>query len=118
MELVEIFKALADETRIRMINLLREGELCVCDIESILSVQQSNASRHLYRLKAAGLIVAVKKSQWVYYSIHQKTLLRYPFLNEIIEDELGKIKACRQDLIRLHKRQAEGTSCAAEMKLT
>ncbi len=50
-EIVQLFKALADETRIRMLNLLKNGELCVCDIEEVLDIQQSNASRHLNKLK-------------------------------------------------------------------
>ena len=60
MDIVYIFKALADENRIRIRNFLRSGELCGCDIESVLGVKQSNASRHLNRLKIAGIIVSKK----------------------------------------------------------
>ena len=52
MELVEIFKAFGDETRIRILNLLRNSEMCVCEIEAILGINQSNASRHLNKLKS------------------------------------------------------------------
>ncbi|SNR99433.1 transcriptional regulator, ArsR family [Anaerovirgula multivorans] len=90
MDLVEIFKALGDETRIRIVNLLRKGELCVCELESILNITQSNASRHLNKLKQTGIIIYEKKAQWVYYKvdekfIHQNTLL-YEFLNEALEN--------------------------------
>ena len=61
-DLVYILKALADDNRIRILNLLRNGELCVCDIEAVLGIKQSNASRHLNRLKVAGIIVSEKKS--------------------------------------------------------
>ena len=111
MEIVNIFKALADETRIRMLNLLRYGELCVCDIEIVLDVQQSNASRHLNKLKLAGLIVSEKKSQWVYYQFNQDVFLKYPFLTMIVNDELSNISICEQDLVRLDQHKAKGNSC-------
>lgn len=54
-DLIYILKSLADENRTRIPNLLRNGELCVCDIEAILEIKQSNASRYLNRLKVAGI---------------------------------------------------------------
>jgi len=56
MDFVYIFKTLADENRIRILNILRNGELCGCDIEAVLGIKQSNVSRHLNRLKIAGII--------------------------------------------------------------
>ena len=50
MNTVQMLKALGDETRIRIVNILRDGPLCVCEIESILEITQSNASRHLSKL--------------------------------------------------------------------
>lgn len=111
MEIVNIFKALADETRVRMLNLLRYGELCVCDIETVLDIQQSNASRHLNKLKTAGIIVSEKKSQWVYYRFNEEVFLRYPFLTAIINDELTKVSVCEDDSARLKKHKALGTNC-------
>lgn len=111
MEIVDIFKSLADETRIRMLNLLRYGELCVCDIEEVLGIQQSNASRHLNRLKQFGIIVSRKKSQWVYYQFNQELLIKYPFLAMIINDEVKKINICEQDSIKLNKHKESKTVC-------
>lgn len=111
MKIVNIFKALADETRIRMLNLLRYGELCVCDIEMVLDVQQSNASRHLNKLKLAGLIVSEKKSQWVYYQFNKDIFIKYPFLAMIINDEVSKISICQEDLARLDSHKTNGNSC-------
>jgi ArsR family transcriptional regulator len=66
----DIFKALADETRLTIISLLlRHGELCVCDVEAVLNISQSKASRHLRYLKHAGLIDDRRKGIWVYYRI-------------------------------------------------
>jgi len=59
-DIVHIFKALVDENGIRILNLLRSGELCGCDIESVLGVKQFNASRHLNRMKKARIIVSKK----------------------------------------------------------
>ena len=79
-EIVYIFKALADENRIRILNILRNGELCGCDIEAVLGIKQSNVSRHLNRLKVAGIIYSDKKAQWVYYQLNDKIFQRFPFL--------------------------------------
>lgn len=111
MEIIHLFKALADETRIRMLNLLKNGELCVCDIEEVLNIQQSNASRHLNKLKWARLIVSNKKSQWVYYRMNNEIIIKYPFIQDIINDELLKINICKDDMERLIKHKASGASC-------
>lgn len=111
MDIVQVFKALADETRIRILNLLRTGELCVCDIETVLGIQQSNASRHLNKLKLAGIIDSRKKSQWVYFRFNEATLLKFPFLAMIIDDEIEKIAVCKDDLAILKKHKRTGTTC-------
>ncbi len=65
-----IFKALADESRLRILNLLfQSGELCVCDIQSILKFTQTKVSRHMSYLKHIGLIDDKKQGRWVLYSI-------------------------------------------------
>ena len=111
MEIVQLFKALSDETRVRILNLLKTGELCVCDIETILNIQQSNASRHLNKLKRAGLITSSKKSQWVYYRINKDIMVKHPFIQGIFNDELLKMNMCKDDSERLIKHKASGASC-------
>jgi ArsR family transcriptional regulator len=70
--LTALHKALSDETRIRVVNLLLElGELCVCDIEAGLDITQSKASRHLAVLKQAGLLDLRREGTWTYYGIHE-----------------------------------------------
>lgn len=68
MDVSEILKALADPNRLRILNLLHEKTLCVCDLEAILDLNQSNLSRHLSRLKQAGIVTAQKKALFTYYS--------------------------------------------------
>jgi ArsR family transcriptional regulator len=110
-DIVSIFKVLADENRIRILNLLKNGELCVCDIETVLGIKQSNASRHLNKLKTAGVIISEKKSQWVYYRLNDTIFLRFPFLSMIISDEVEKIGICKDDLVLLEKLKASCRSC-------
>ena len=68
--LATVFKALCDESRLRIINiLLHSGELCVCDIESIMGFTQTKVSRHLANLKRAGLVEDRRQGLWMLYSI-------------------------------------------------
>lgn len=65
-----LFKALGDETRLKMIGLLKHGELCVCDLMEVLSLPQSTASRHLAYLKNSRWIVGRRSGKWMYYKLH------------------------------------------------
>jgi ArsR family transcriptional regulator, arsenate/arsenite/antimonite-responsive transcriptional repressor len=76
-----LFRAFSDRTRLRILYLLRGGELCVCHIVDVLGVPQPTASRHLAYLRRAGLVLARKQGLWSYYrltaargAVHQKLL--------------------------------------------
>lgn len=111
MQIVEIVKALGDVTRLRMLNLLKRETLCVCDLEEVLKVSQSNASRHLAKLRQAGLITGEKQAQWVYYRVDEASLERYPFVRKLLAGELAKEPACQKDEARLKKYRELGGSC-------
>jgi len=64
-----MFKALGDETRLRIVALLSHGELCVCHLEEALGLSQPNVSRHLGILRAAGLVEDRREGNWVYYQL-------------------------------------------------
>jgi ArsR family transcriptional regulator len=64
----QMFKAFADETRLRILHLLTRGELCVCDIHDILKLPQSKVSRHLAYLRDAGLVQVRREGLWKHYS--------------------------------------------------
>lgn len=64
-----LFKAMADQTRLRILALLAGGEVCVCDIHETLGIPQPRASRHLAYLRRAGLVLDRKDGLWVYYSL-------------------------------------------------
>jgi len=68
------FGALSDETRLRLIGLLVEGEQCVCDLTDALDAAQSRLSFHLKVLKDAGLVTDRKDGRWVYYSLDRGAL--------------------------------------------
>ena len=63
------FKGLADPTRLRILNLLLHGELCVCDIQHVLASSQPNVSRHLTYLKNCGLVLDRREGFRVYYRL-------------------------------------------------
>ncbi|NQU22241.1 MAG: winged helix-turn-helix transcriptional regulator [Candidatus Nealsonbacteria bacterium] len=69
LETVQLFKALADETRLRILHLLCRRELCVCQIVEVLEIGQSKASRHLAHLRHAGLVSDRREGLWMYYSL-------------------------------------------------
>lgn len=101
-ELLLKLNALADETRLRIINILRNGELCVCQITEVLGISQSKASRHLNILKTAGIVTDRRQAQWVYYSLLDNqpafffALLQDMEKREEFQAELSKVtvKSC------------------------
>ena len=98
-ELVSIFKALSDETRLRIIKLLEEGELCVCDITAALDMVQPKVSFHLSALKEAGLIKDRRQGKWAHYSLNEKDLFRRMLILSVCERmQDGLIAADRKRL--------------------
>jgi ArsR family transcriptional regulator len=69
MNLVTLFSALADRTRLRILNLVRKREVCVCYFVSILGETQPKVSRHLAYLRRAGLVSTRRDGKWIHYSI-------------------------------------------------
>lgn len=71
MEPDQFFKALADPTRLRMLVLLvREGELCVCELTHALDEIQPKISRHLAQLREPGVVLDRRQGQWIYYRLN------------------------------------------------
>ena len=116
-EAVQVFKALADATRLRILNLLARGELCVCDIMKILEIGQSKTSRHLAYLKNAGLVTDRREGLWIHYSVSPSDeLLQQLMLTWLIEEE-NEIPHAASDLKKLktlRKDRAWGTRCGRE----
>ena len=72
--LARTFKAVGDERRVRILELLGEGELCVCDLSGALDMSQPLLSFHLRTLREAGLVAARKEGRWVHYSLIRENL--------------------------------------------
>ena len=65
----QTLKALSDETRLRILQLLADGELCVCELMAVLNLPQSTVSRHLSYLKNSGWLLDRRDGVWMYYRI-------------------------------------------------
>lgn len=100
-KLLNTLKSLSDETRLRLINLLYEKELCVCDLMETLQVTQTKVSRHLSYLKNAGLVSDRKHAQWVYYSIVHDD--ENQFLDTLVFNNLRKKDQFKDDLKNLYE---------------
>lgn len=105
---LKILRALSDETRLRIVNLLYENELCVCHIEKVLNITQTKASRHLTYLKNAQLASDRKDAQWVFYSFVKNEDMN--FIDSLIYENLRKKKIFQDDLSRL-KLSLENQEC-------
>jgi len=82
----EIFKALGDPTRLRIVQMLAQsGDVCVCNIMSDLGMVQSAVSHHMLKLKHAGLLHSRREGQWIHYSLNVEALEAGPlkFLQDI-----------------------------------
>jgi ArsR family transcriptional regulator len=84
-KILPIFKALSDETRLRILSLIKEGEICVCDIAETLNMTQPNISFHLSMLKEAGLIKDRKNGRWTHYSLDESDMFKRFLLMGIFE---------------------------------
>lgn len=104
-------KALSDETRIRILNILKDGSLCVCEIEVILGINQSNASRHINKLANAEILEYYKVAKYIYYKLKENTIKEYPFIKEIIGTHTLELELFNKDYERLKKYKSSGISC-------
>jgi ArsR family transcriptional regulator, arsenate/arsenite/antimonite-responsive transcriptional repressor len=71
---VRRFAALSDETRLRIVDLLRRGEWCVCDLQEELDAAQSRLSFHLKKLKDAGIVTDRREGRWSYYALNPESI--------------------------------------------
>jgi ArsR family transcriptional regulator len=71
---IQVFHALSDETRLRLIEKLKEGEQCVCDLTETFKTGQSRLSFHLRVLKDAGLVIDRPEGRWIYYALNRDAI--------------------------------------------
>jgi len=109
--LAKLLKAIADDTRLRMLNLLQHHDLCVCELETLLGISQSNTSRHLNKLTNAGLLEYYKAAKYVYYKINSETIKDCPFIHVILTSEIMKLEQCRSDYEKMAYYKSKGYTC-------
>jgi ArsR family transcriptional regulator len=100
-----LFKALGDETRLRIVALLSHGELCVCHLHEALALSQPNVSRQLAILRSAGIVEDRRKGNWVYYRLlpqqdedcerHLQSLVRSFGRREVLRRDVEKLVKVR-----------------------
>ena len=102
-DLIRAMKALSDETRLRILNVLLEGERCVCEVMQALDISQSRASRNLGILQNAGFLKARRNGAWMFYSVDweaannhaaslAKLLKDFPVSNEALTKDRERLK--------------------------
>lgn len=114
-EYVDLFKALSDETRLRIMVLLSEKELCVCQIETALGLPQVKVSRHLAVLRYSGLVKDRRDGLWVYYSLTKPKNKVEESLFECFRECLRKEPALKTDLTNMKKCVTQPLELVADM---
>jgi len=115
---VGLFKALSDDTRLRILNLLFEGELCVCELMDALQMPQSRVSHQLSILKASGLVLDRREGKWMIYALKEREEgdLASSVL-QILKEWKGK-EILEKDRGRLQKTLAKGLRAGCKMEMT
>jgi ArsR family transcriptional regulator len=101
--LAGLFAALADTTRLRLLNLMTGGEVCVCHFVEILGQSQPKISRHLAYLRNAGIVAARREGKWMHYSICSIADPQTASMLASILDVLGNDKQMRTDRKKLDR---------------
>jgi len=121
-QMENLFKALADATRLRILGLLLSGEVCVCDIHESLKIPQPKASRHLAYLRRAGLVDTRRDGLWIHYRLGRFTDPVLAAIGDAVRHALTHVDSVRRDGERLQKRtgccvpapgNVAGVSCCA-----
>jgi ArsR family transcriptional regulator len=104
------FRALADRTRLRLLNLLGNDEVCVCFLVEILETNQPNVSRHLAYLRRAGVVDARRDGKWIHYSISKP---RDPQAAALLDEILSWL--ARDPQMQRDRRRLAKVCCASNL---
>ncbi len=105
----EMLKAAGDATRLRLLNLLRLGSICVCDLQAVLRMPQTRVSRHLAALRHAGLVSDQRKGMRIVYSLTPTGTTRIAALHDLLDRCCPEDSLMRADVARFRKAVADGT---------
>ena|SRR6266508_2139240 len=114
--LERLFKGLGDQTRLRILNLLIHGELCVCDIQYVLGSSQPNVSRHLNYLKNSGLVLDRREGARIYYRLARTNEGVHKLLYAFLRDAFKSSKQLAEDSRKLKKAIENGSCTVSEWR--
>jgi ArsR family transcriptional regulator, arsenate/arsenite/antimonite-responsive transcriptional repressor len=112
-EMETLFLALADKTRLRLLNLMREDEICVCYFTEVLGESQPKISRHLAYLRNAGIVSTRREGKWMHYSIEMPS---NAYAAQVLKNTLEWLKA--QDNMQEDLKKLEVVCCSVDVPVT
>lgn len=107
MKLVQIYRCLCEENRLRILHLLTKGPLCVCHFQTVLKLPQVVVSKHLAYLRQKGMVTANRHEKWMIYDLPGKRAPALDLQLRCLQDCVQSYPAFREDLKRLKKIQPE-----------
>lgn len=116
-DMVRVFKALSDETRLRIMNLLLQRECCVCEVMQALDISQTRASRNLNILYEADLLTLKRDGLWSFYSIDRDgPSASLALVVDAVQKGLHGNATARRDILRLKNASRVGPGCGQGSK--
>jgi ArsR family transcriptional regulator len=101
---VNAFKALSDPNRIRIMKMLGERELCMCEVRAVLRLSNSTVSKHLTILRDAGLLLDSKDGRWVNFRLNSKAESQFTrSMLDLIRDSFDDDETIRDDAAKVHR---------------
>ena len=110
------FAAFSDPTRLRILHLLRDGEMCVGDLVTILDLPQPTISRHLAYLRRSALVVTRKSGLWMYYSLAAAKSEFHRRLLDCLTACFADVPELKKDATRAAKLKKSGGCCAPDAR--
>jgi ArsR family transcriptional regulator len=92
-QFADIFKLLGDKNRLHIMALMKERELCVCELVDLLDTSQPNISQHIRKLKDAQLIKETRRGQWIYYSLSLENKPHVQSILALLPGQEDKLKS-------------------------
>ncbi|MDW7668914.1 MAG: metalloregulator ArsR/SmtB family transcription factor [Bacillota bacterium] len=109
-KLIDFFKILSDETRLRILALLSVEELCVCEICGALELTQPKVSKHLSKMRDKGFVITEKKEQFVFYKLNLKDETIINILKDINKD-IDNFNILKKDREKLQQKEKYLNEC-------
>jgi ArsR family transcriptional regulator len=108
-----MFRAFSDRTRLRILNMIRSGEVCVCDLVTVIDAPQPKISRHLAYLRRAGLVVGRKDGLWTHYTLAPAQNTFHKKLLECLENCFYDVSELSKDTQLLKKIKQRKAACCS-----